>query len=608
MASAREFRVEPGADAGGDGSKERPCGSLKEARQQLGGHFAGAVVRLEKGIHYLDETIHLDSRDGGTEEAPTRFVGEEGAFLSGGRRVLNWSRVRQEGPDLWLCQLPEVAAGDWYFRQLQLPGQPGKLRRSRFPDEGWLRGLEGSHVDFPITRNETRDEANGWRRTKLDLFTTLRLKEEDRAPFAEAAEWADLQSGEMLLLQSWDASWHSLRSIDAETGDMKFFTPSRYPMNHWHYSINQLGAPFALENLQAGIDAPGEWSLDRKTGQLFLQGWAGFDPNKTPPIAPRMERLVEIKGTEAEPVRWIRFEGVGFRDNQYPLGYYDQHQDDWPEIMRKLDPDFPKEFPEGCTDSQAAPRAGAAVRLEHASDVIFERCRFVDLGNWGARLSRDVHRAAFSRCHFARLGAGAVMIDSGSGGLPLKQVASHNVVADCLIEKLGLVHPATVAIRIAEARENEILHNEIREIPYSAISVGWHWSRTPNQCFGNVIEGNDIHHITNLISDGAGFYSLGLLGGTVCRENHIHDVLRSEFAVGAGNTGMLLDQYSLGILLERNVIRRVQSFLPADKRKNEVKRQYRNEEGEHVWIDNDFAEGDEPVRLGEVVDKAGPRP
>jgi len=608
------FLPQPGRSA------EHRLGAEKASslQQTLDKMAAGDVLVLEPGLYLLPSPLTLtESHTDLTILAP-----EAGkTILSGGKRLTGWSRVGNS--QRWTLKVEAVASGDWYFRQLWVVDGAGSnlaLRRSRLPAEGWFRGETASFVDFEMTRNVAGNKCDEWRDKRLDLYTTLRFKEEQAASLGSASEWPDLQNGEMLLLQSWDTSWHPLRSIDSETRDMKFFTPSRYPMNHWQYSRNTLGAPYRLENLAAGLLRPGDWCVDRATGIVTLLADDTFDPNEAIVVAPASEQLLTIDGrfetkrgddgkdkTTYHRAKNIRFEGVVFSHNAYPVGHYDMHKPDWPERLRKLDPDFPQKFPGGITDAQAAPNTGAAIELSHASGCVFERCQFRDIGNWAVHFNRDTHANEIRRSEFVRTGSGALKINGGAS-LPDEQYPTGNVLADCLIRDGGTIQKATTAVWIANSRTSQIEHNEIRDYPYSAISVGWNWSRTPNQCYGNAIVANHIHHVTGTISDGAGIYTLGILGGTKIHRNYIHDVQRAPTAVGAGNTGMLFDQWSLGLHLDGNVIRRVQSYLPEFKRHNEVVRHFRNSEDEHVYGDNDFADDDSEVRLTETVENAGPRP
>jgi hypothetical protein len=100
-----------------------------------------------------------------------------------------------------------------------------------------------------------------------------------------------------------------------------------------------------------------------------------------------------------------------------------------------------------------------------------------------------------------------------------------------------------------------ISHNEIRNLPYTGISIGWQWNPQPTPCANNIAEYNHIHHIMQVLSDGGGIYTLGRQPGTVLRYNYIHDI-----PVNAGraeSNGCFLDQGSSEFLIQGNTIHSV---------------------------------------------------
>jgi hypothetical protein len=78
------------------------------------------------------------------------------------------------------------------------------------------------------------------------------------------------------------------------------------------------------------------------------------------------------------------------------------------------------------------------------------------------------------------------------------------------------------------------------------------WSPVPTPCRENIIDGNHIHHILNILSDGGGIYMLGLQPGSKILNNHIHNV---EINAGrAESNGMFLDEGTTDVLVENNLI------------------------------------------------------
>jgi hypothetical protein len=97
-----------------------------------------------------------------------------------------------------------------------------------------------------------------------------------------------------------------------------------------------------------------------------------------------------------------------------------------------------------------------------------------------------------------------------------------------------------------------IEYNEIRDLPYTGVSVGWMWNPEPTPCKSNTIHANHIHHILNILSDGGGIYSLGLQPGSRISHNLIHDVQVN--AGRAESNGMFLDEGTKELVVDKNII------------------------------------------------------
>jgi hypothetical protein len=106
-----------------------------------------------------------------------------------------------------------------------------------------------------------------------------------------------------------------------------------------------------------------------------------------------------------------------------------------------------------------------------------------------------------------------------------------NVIADNDIHDLGLIYAPAVGIWALQSGQNQIIHNHVHDLCYTAISVGWAWGYGPNQSNGNLIAFNHLHEIgKNMLSDMGGIYTLGEQPGTVIQLNLIHDI--SSFTYG----------------------------------------------------------------------------
>jgi len=131
-----------------------------------------------------------------------------------------------------------------------------------------------------------------------------------------------------------------------------------------------------------------------------------------------------------------------------------------------------------------------------------------------------------------------------------------HVITDNHIHSLGRVYAPAIGVLILQSGMNQVAHNHVHDLYYTAISVGWTWGYQDSPCHHNVIEFNHLHDIGQArLSDMGAVYTLGPQTGTVIRNNLIHDVDAFTY----GGWGLYTDEGSTGILLENNVIYRTKS-------------------------------------------------
>jgi parallel beta-helix repeat protein len=154
------------------------------------------------------------------------------------------------------------------------------------------------------------------------------------------------------------------------------------------------------------------------------------------------------------------------------------------------------------------------------------------------------------------LGAGGIRIGETAKRENDFEASHSNEVKDNHIHRLGRVFAPAVGVFILQSGRNRVAHNEINDLYYTAISVGWNWGYQETPCRENVIEFNHLHDVGQaMLSDMGGIYTLGVQRGTVIRNNLIHDVDSFTY----GGWGLYPDEGSTDILLENNVVYRCKS-------------------------------------------------
>ena len=172
-----------------------------------------------------------------------------------------------------------------------------------------------------------------------------------------------------------------------------------------------------------------------------------------------------------------------------------------------------------------------------------------------------------------------------------------NIVRNCLIRRCGADSFGGTAVWVAFSRGTQIMNNEISDLPYTGISVGYRWNSTVTSQTACLVEANHIFDVMKKLADGGGIYTLGLQEGTEFRGNYIHDVHRSKFAHGgAPNNGFFIDEGSKGVLFDSNVVHKTSGDAV---RFNNCQRDW------HEWRSNFFGDDATTGPAQAIVAKVG---
>ena len=466
---------------------------LKEREEEL---KSPVTVMVRGGTFYLDEAVLFTPEDSGTEECPITYqtYPSESPILSGGRPIKAW----KEGEDgLWFAEIPEVKEGDWYFNQLFVNAE--RRTRARIPNPGYY------------FRTARPLDAGGFYYKEDDL-----------------KEWENLEDVVIVLYHSWETSMHYISALDTENGIVKFKSPAPWTTGYWEKQQR-----YYVENVFEGLDAPGEWYLNRKTGVLYYYPLPGEDMEKAEVIAPLLDvTLVDFKGRpeEEEFIEHISLKGISF-----------QHANAY----------LPESMP---NSSQAAFNQQAAIMATGLRNSAIENCEIAHVGEHGIWLRAGCQDNRIFHCHIHDLGAGGVRIGEGSSPETESLAALRNVTDNNFIHDGCYLFHGAVGIWVGRSSYNSVTHNEICDFDYTGISVGWSWGYAPSSANNNIIEYNHVHHLGNGdgLSDSGGIYTLGISPGTKVRFNLFHDLYSYPYI--SHGSGIYPDEGTTEMLIENNIV------------------------------------------------------
>ncbi|MBP3361625.1 MAG: discoidin domain-containing protein [Clostridia bacterium] len=108
---------------------------------------------------------------------------------------------------------------------------------------------------------------------------------------------------------------------------------------------------------------------------------------------------------------------------------------------------------------------------------------------------------------------------------PARESCKFNRIRNNYITRAGYVNWGAPAIQGYYVQNLDISHNEIYNVAYSGICVGWGWTTYPDSavCRDNKVMYNRVHFNNMINFDGGSFYSLGQAPNTVVKGNYMSD-------------------------------------------------------------------------------------
>jgi hypothetical protein len=251
--------------------------------------------------------------------------------------------------------------------------------------------------------------------------------------------------------------------------------------------------PYYAYNLLEEIDEPGEYYLDRNSGELYL--W---------PMGPLADSPIQASMVEGCLVRLECTEYVTLRNLTL-------------EVAR-----------------------GPLLQINSGDHNGAVGCLFRNCGEYAAEISGSDN--GLDQCEIVDCGEEGVLLEGGSRST---LTAGNNYVTNSRIHRIGRInwtyHPA---INLKGGCGNIASHNLIDDLPHLAVMFSGN---------NHVIEFNEISRVCEHTSDAGAIYSGRDWGyrGNIIRNNFIHNV-RSDL-LGVGTNGVYLDDFVSGTQVIGNV-------------------------------------------------------
>ncbi|HEY3333276.1 MAG TPA: PDZ domain-containing protein [Capsulimonadaceae bacterium] len=448
------------------GTKEQPLKTISAAQSaaraaKVVQPNAGVTVLIASGTYYLDDTLVFTNRDSGSADASVVYKAEPGTdvIISGGQAIkLDWEPYRD---GIMRARVPR----DFHTDQIFVNGELQTM--ARYPNVNSLQRV-----------------FNGYAADAIDP--------------ERVASWKDPRGG---YIHAMHEAWWGDMSYEitgkAEDGSLQYaggWQNNRPAGMHRDFRF--------VENVFEELDAPGEWFLDKQAGFIYYYPPADVDLTTALVEFVRLKHVVELMGTPADPVRFLRFEGLSFRhasrtfmENSEPI-----LRSDWT-VYR-----------------------GGAISISGAEDCAFADCDVADVGGNAVFVSNYNRRITFEGCHIHHAGANGIafvgnpaMVRNGITWTQQNKIdeldrtqgplgddyPSDCLVYDCLIHNTGMVEKQSAPIEIDIAQSITVRSCSIYDVPRAGINIGdGAWG-------GHIVEDCDVFDTVLETGDHGAFNSWG---------------------------------------------------------------------------------------------------
>jgi len=488
-AAALHFYVSPSGSDENPGTAARPVASLRRASELVRASGAAGrrpiTIHLARGTYFLTATLRLGPAHSGSRDAPVTWLGSGGETVVSGAVPLGRLAWKPYRNGIFQARVP-----------------PERIARLERFDQLYVNGRRQ-----PLARYPNYDEnAKYFNGTAADAVSPERT-----------ARWAEPAGGYLFAMHRnmWGDMAFRITGKD-ETGWVKI---------EGGWQNNRPTAPDRryryVENIFEELDAPGEWFYDKDTSVLYYYRPQDIDLSNARMLAAGLRSLMEIRGSQHEPVTDVRFKNMTFShslrtfmDNREPL-----LRSDWC-IYRGSALLF--EGTERCvvSDCDLAELGGNAIMFsKYNRNCRVSGCLIREIGSSGVVFVGDPNAVRSARFQYDQRNRLAEL--DTTPGPKTENYPADCSVRDCLITRTGRTEKQTAPVQISMSARITVSHCSIYDVPRAGINI------SEGTWGGHLVEFCDVFDTVKESGDHGSFNSWG-------RDRYWHVIGLEDDKLGLG--------------------------------------------------------------------------
>jgi parallel beta-helix repeat protein len=441
-------------------------------------------VLIRGGIYELDTTLTFSSDDSGSPNYPVIYAAyeREEPIITISHRILGEWRRHKVNPSIWQATIPGVGEGKRYFRNLYVKG--ARRLRPRWPKQGYFQ-IEGLLPGAIRGKRSDPTARSGFRFRDKDIDPT----------------WKNRHDIEVVTIGKWLAPRRNIKDIDEHRRLVTFNElvswPYGWPCLNYYY----------VENVYEKL-APGEWYLDRQSGELSFWPLPGEDIESLEIRAPKSPGDIIYCDEKAG---YLKFIGLSFCYSDCSFQFSNDPGSKYPH-----DADYI--------------RGGDAIVIE-GHHIAVDGCKVSHIAGHGVTLGSRSRNCLVQRCNIYDTGAGSI-----------RMTGKDCEVLNNYLHDGGIIDLGSFALYVGA--HNAATHNEVYNFPYLGII-----SRGADA----TVAFNHVHHVMEILSDGGGIYRGRNPDGASITNNLVHDIGNTSI-LKISTYGIYLDDGAHDVLVKNNIV------------------------------------------------------